>query len=188
MKISIDGILGSAKRINSQRSPDQESKDKKKKEVSADSIEIRNKVLSRLETIQKEFKEIQSSLTMNQIINDGMKKLRDDLAKGSEHKDTIMDEVRFDNKKVLHAFIGDNVTGEILSTKQERLDKLIKDDISRLRRLQIEVENILASNLTDSDRVEDIMKNIESYFSREGISSLDSISRLRADSVMRLIR
>lgn len=188
MKISIDGILGSAKRINSQRSPDQESKDKKKKEVSADSIEIRNKVLSRLETIQKEFKEIQSSLTMNQIINDGMKKLRDDLAKGSEHKDTIMDEVRFDNKKVLHAFIGDNVTGEILSTKQERLDKLIKDDISRLRRLQIEVENILASNLTDSDRVEDIMKNIESYFSREGISSLDTISRLRADSVMRLIR
>lgn len=188
MKISIDGILGSAKRINSQRSPDQESKDKKKKEVSADSIEIRNKVLSRLETIQKEFKEIQSSLTMNQIINDGMKKLRDDLAKGSEHKDAIMDEVRFDNKKVLHAFIGDSVTEEILITKQERLDKLIKDDISRLRRLQIEVENILASNLTDSDRVEDIMKNIESYFSRESIASLDTISRLRADSVMRLIR
>jgi hypothetical protein len=188
MKISIDGILGSAKRINSQRSPDQESKEKKKKEVGADSIEIRNKVLSRLETIQKEFKEIQSSLTMNQIINDGMKKLRDDLAKGSEHKDAIMDEVRFDNKKVLHAFIGESVTEEILGTKQERLDNLIKDDISGLRRLQIEVENILASNLTDADRVEDIMKNIESYFSREGIASLDTISQLRADSVMRLIR
>ena len=92
MKISIDGILGSAKRINSQRSPDEESRDRKKKEVSADSIEIRNRVLSRLETIQKEFKEIQSSLTVNQIINEGIKRLRDDLAKGSEHKDAIMDE------------------------------------------------------------------------------------------------
>jgi hypothetical protein len=188
MKISIDGILGSAKRINSQRSPDEESRDRKKKEVSADSIEIRNRVLSRLDTIQKEFKEIQSSLTVNQIINEGMKRLRDDLAKGSEHKDTIMDEVRFDNKKVLHAFIGENVTGEILNTKQERIDTLIDDDITRLRILQVEVENILASNLTDSDRVEDIMKKIESYFSREGIASLENISRLRADSVMRLIK
>lgn len=188
MKITIDGILNSAKRINTERNLDQESKDKKNREVSTDSIEIRNKLLSRLETIQKELKEIQSSLTRNQIINEGIKSLKEDLGRGSENTGKILNEVRFDNKKVLHEFVGENITGEILSTKEERVQSVIQDDISRLMKLQVEVENILASNLTDSRRVTDIMNDIESAFSKGDIGNLENIYRLRADSVMRLIK
>ena len=159
MKISIDSVLGSARRINSQRNIDGETKDKKKREVSTDSVEIENRVLSRLKTIQMELKDIQSSLTRNQIIHEGINSLRKDLAKGSGERDKIMDEVRFDNKKVLHEFVGESITEEILNNKQERIDNLIRDDISTLRRLQVEVENILASNLTDSGRIDDILKN-----------------------------
>ncbi len=188
MKITIDGILNSAKRINTERNLDRESKGKKNREVSADSIEIRNKLLSRLETIQKELKEIQSSLTRNQIINEGIKSLNEDLARGSENTDQILNEVRFDNKKVLHEFIGENITGEILATKEERVQSVIQDDISRLMKLQVEVENILASNLTDSRQVADIMNDIEGAFSKGDVGNLENIYRLRTDSVMRLIK
>ena len=72
MKVSIDNILGTARKINNQRQLEEENLGKRKKEVKSDSVSISTKVNSRLDGIEREFREIQSSLTRNQIVRDGL--------------------------------------------------------------------------------------------------------------------
>ena len=67
MKVSIDSILGSARRINSQRQLEEERFNKQKKEVKSDTLSLSSKVNTRLDSIEREFRDIQSSLTKNQI-------------------------------------------------------------------------------------------------------------------------
>jgi len=189
MKVSIDGILGSARKINSQRQTDEESGSKKKKgEVRADSVEIENRISSRLDGIQKELKDVQSSLTRNQIIRDGLGRLDEDMAKGGRNSAEILGEVKFEGGKVLHDFVGEGLSQGVLKTKMDQVNNLITGDINKLTRMQIETENILASNLAGTDRFEAVLKNIENAFEKSGGGTINSISRLRADSVMRLIR
>lgn len=188
MKVSIDGILGSAVQIKNQRQVDEDSLGKRKKEVRTDSVEIETRVNSRLDLIQKELKEIQTSLTKNQIIKDGIGQLRDDMGRGGENRARIMEDVRYDDRKVLHEFMGDTVSGKILGAKEERVNGLILQDVSNVKRLQVEVENIMASDLAGPGTTDGIIKNIESAFAKTNLKSLESISSLRADAVMRLIK
>lgn len=189
MKVSIDGLLGSAKNIKNQRQVEEESPERRQRgDVKVDSVKIENRVDTRLDSIQKELREIQTSLTRNQIIREGMGRLADDLGKGGQNISLIMDEVTFEGSRVLYDYTGDSVTPSILRAKEERIDTMITDDVNRLTRLQIEVENIMASSMASVDKVSTVMKNVESAFSRTTAGNLNSISNLRPDAVMRLIK
>jgi hypothetical protein len=188
MKVSIDGILGTARKINSQKELEENNTNKKKSEVKMDSVSIGGRINTRLDAMETEFKEIQSSLTRNQIVRDGIDQLRTDLQKGAPEHKNILNNVTFEGQKVLHGFIGETVTEPILNTKQEQISGLINDNINHLKRLQVELDNIMASDLAGQDRMKNIMSNVESVFTRSGAASLENISSLRPDAVMRLIK
>lgn len=188
MKVSVNEILGSARRINNRREYEEESPDKKRKGIKSDSITISNRINSRLDKIETELRDIQSSLTKNQIIKDGIGHLRDDLAKGGLNQKKILNEFKFEGKNILRGFVGEPVSKGLLDTKYDRVNEQIKNDISNLKSLQIEVDNIMASNLAGPEKVAGIMSNINLIFSDVETQNLENISSLNADSVRRLIR
>ena len=188
MKVSIDSILGSARRINDQRKLDEDSVGKKRKDVASDSVKIEKRVNSRLDSIQKDLRDLQSSLTRNQIIHQGIKQLQEDFSTGSRNRQGIMGDFTFENKNVLHSFVGDNISSDILKSRLETVNNLIRDDVSGLKKLHVEVENILASNISKSEKVGTILDRIGTLLGDRNISSLNSMSQLNAETVMRLIK
>ncbi len=188
MKVSIDGILGSAKKINSQKQLDEESLNRKKKEVKSDTVAISRKVNSRLENIESEFREIQSSLTRNQIINHGIKQLAEDSSRGGKNRENILNDVSFEGKNVLKQFVGESFDPEQLGAKSDTVNNMIETDISRLKKLQVEVDNILASDLAGEGKAEGIQSNIDSLYTALDSGKLESLTNLKVDSVMRLIK
>jgi len=188
MKVSIDGILGSARKINSQREMEKESLDKKKKEVKVDSVNIGSRVNSRVDNIENEIREVQSSLTKGQVIRNGIEELSADLAKGGEKQNQIMEEVKFSGESILKDFITGQLDEKLLSEKRNEVNELINTDVTKLRKLQVEVDNIMASNLAGNDKADTLMESIDKYLSGENAVNPDSISSLNPDSVMRLIR
>ena len=187
MKISINSILGSARRINSQRESEEQTPGESRKEIRTDSINIESRINTRISSIQNELREIQSSLTRNQIINDGIKRLADDLSKGGMNKSRILDDARYENRAVLREYIGEDISTDILNERQNRINELINDDIVQLRRLEVEAENILASDIIKTDSIQDIMQSIGSSIVK-GADLIDNISNLKADAVRRLIK
>lgn len=188
MKISIDGILGTAKKINSQRELEENNSNKKKSEIKTDSISIGTRINTRLDAMEAEFRDVQSSLTRNQIIRDGIEQLRADFQKGGQERQNILNSVTFEGKKVLAGFDNEAINGKLLDANQENTARLINGDVTRLKKLQVEVDNIMASNLVGQDRLQNIMSNIDSIFPRSGMTNIESISSLRPDTVMRLIK
>jgi hypothetical protein len=188
MKISAEGILGSAKRINRERQIDDESAGGKRQGGRVDTVEIENRVSSRLDGIQRELRELQSSLTKNQAIRDGLGRLTDELARGGESVASVLDEVRFEGRRVLRDFTGDALTPEIIRAKTEHNSRIISEDVVRLTKLQVELENILASRLVGDDRVTSIVQNFEGALAKANAEALRTISNLRPDAVMRLVR
>jgi hypothetical protein len=188
MKVSIENILNSARKINKQRQPDEQSQNNKKGDIKIDSVEIGNRVMSRLDGIQRELKDVQSSLTKSQIIKDGLRQLTDDFQRGGNDRDLILNNVEFDKKKILREFIGENLSKGALKSGTESVSRLIGDDISKIKKLQIEIENILASDVASSERIKDIIYNIGTQLDKTGMSDLKKISSLKSDAVMRHIK
>ncbi len=188
MKVSIDGILGSAKKINNQKQLDEESLNRKKKDVKTDTVSISRKVNSRLESIETELRDIQSSLTKNQIINDGIKQLVEDSGKGGKNRENILNDVSFEGKKVLTQFVGDNFEPAQLNARGETVNNIIESNISRLKKLQVEVDNILASDLAGEGKAEGVQANIDSLYRAADSGNLENLTSLKVDSVMRLIK
>jgi len=187
MKVSIDNILGSAKRIKGQMQADDQSRNGRNREVRSDSLTIENKVNSRINTIQTEIRDIQFSLTRNQIVRDGITQLQDDMSRGGTNREAILNDVQFEGRQVLREFVGDNVNSEVLTTAKNRAQELINGDVSSLRKLQVETENILASRLGGSDSAERLVGNIETAMAKfEGAP--ESLTNLNPDTVRRLIR
>lgn len=188
MKISIDGILGTAQKINSQKELEANNPNKKKSDIKTDSVSIGNRINTRLDAMETEFREIQSSLTRNQIIRDGIDQLKTDLQKGAPQQQNILNNVTFEGNRVLRGFVGESVTEQQLASKLDTNGKLINEDVNRLKKLQVELDNITASDLVGQDRLNSIMANINSIFPRSGVANIDTISTLRPDAVMRLIK
>lgn len=188
MKVSIDGILGSARRINSQRQLNEEGQNKKKSEIRGDSLSISTRINSRLDSIDKEFRETQSSLTKNQIIRDGIEQLQNDYGRGGANMQAILDKVTFEGKNILRSYVGETITGDLLKGKMGQVSGLINSDIEKLKRLQVELDNITASNLAGTDKTQTIMSRMEKYFSGAESANIENISRVQADAVMRLIK
>ncbi len=189
MKVSIEGILVSAKKINADRQIGEEGLNRRRgADVKTDSVEIENRLGYRLDLIQRELKDIQTSLTKNQVVRDGVDRLMSDFADGGRNTAAILEEAQFEGKKALRDFVGSGVTPEVLTAKMERINALIAQDVTKLTRLQVEVENILASNLASSDRVGSVMRSIESALEKTDAPALYSLSRLSSDTVIRLIK
>jgi hypothetical protein len=188
MKVSIDGILGSAQKINSQLQLDEDNLAKKKKEVRSDSVNIGSRVNSRLDTIESELRDIQTSLTKNQIIRNGIDQLVSDGESGGSRREQILSDVRFNGNDVLREFIADYTDLERLDEKSLQVNDNIAGDTSRLKRLQVEVDNIMASNLAGPDRADSLMKDISGVLSDLNAVNPASISQLNPDSVMKLIK
>jgi len=188
MKVSVDAILGSAVKINNQRQVDGETPDKRKKEVRSDSVSLSNRIDTRLDGIDREFREIQSSLTRNQIIRDGLEQLGADYGKGGQNQQQIMDTVTFEGNRVLRSFVGESVTEEVLNVRNAKITEMISSDVDKLKRLQVELDNIMASNLAVTDKTENIVSGIDRAFAEVGPAGIESVSRIRPDAVMRLIK
>ena len=188
MKVSIESLLGSARRIAGQREPREEGQDSRKKEVRSDTVSIEGRINTRISTIQSELKDIQSSLTRNQVIHDGMRQLGDDLALGGQNLGDILDSVRFEGQTVLRSFIGDHISSDVLESGQERIERQMGDDVSRLRRLQVEAENMMAAGTRPDDRIDGIMGSIERSLSRGEGAALRNLTSLNPDTVRRLVR
>ncbi|MCU0821981.1 MAG: hypothetical protein MUC95_05845 [Spirochaetes bacterium] len=186
MKVSIDGILNSARRMKGQNHIEEDSFHKKKEKIEKDSIEISQKINSRLLSIQKELNNVQSSLTRNQIIKEGIDLLISDIDRGSQRTDLILNELKFENEKILSNFVGVNPGREDLAVKRNIINNYIDRDASSLKKLQIEVENIQASNLAGSGS-QNVIRDIETVLSKAGAVKIKDISELKPETVMNLI-
>ncbi|HSV97532.1 MAG TPA: hypothetical protein VLM75_11450 [Spirochaetota bacterium] len=189
MKVSIDAILGSARKISNQRQVEEESADGKRKDgLRTDRVEIENRVASRIDNIQKELREIQTSLTRSQIVRDGILQLQNDMAKGGFGAAAIFENVRFEGAPVLREFVGSADSPSVLSARRESIAGLIAGDVAKLTRLQIEVENIAASNVIGGEKIGALVGSIEGALSGKDAASLGSISSLKEEAVTRLVR
>lgn len=184
MKITADGILGSAQKINNKRQTEEGSKGAKK-DIKTDSLTLGKAINSRIETLEKEIKDIQTSLTKNQIIREGI----DDILKNDtpENLNLTMEASKFEGRQILKDYLGNDTAPAALQIKKKDIETLITSDINSLTKVQVEVDNIVASNLTGSKKIESLMSNVNDIF-KNIPSNLDTISNLDADKVMKLVR
>jgi hypothetical protein len=188
MKVTIDGILGSADRLRSQRQQEEPGTGSKRTQARTDSVTITSRISSRIDSIETEFRDIQSSLTKNQIIRDGIGQIQRDITEGGRDREQIMERVRFEGEPVLRQFVGNNPDANRLTERSAENAEMINRDGDRLRRLQVELDNIVASNLIGEDKVGSLVQNVESSLTKSGIDRVEAISNLQPDTVMRLIR
>jgi len=189
MKISIDSILGTARKINNQKELEEKNLGAKKSDAKGDSVSIGSRLTARLDSIESEFREIQSSLTRHQIIRDGIEQLRDNLQKKGSNQQGILKSVTYQGEEVLRSIAGDGpITENNLIAHQEKNNGFIHDEVSGLKKLQVELDNIMASDLVGPSRLSGIVSNIDSMFSNLGTTHIESISNIRADAVMKLIK
>ncbi len=144
MKVTIENIIGSAKRIQGERQQQRQGRDDSA-QVRADSVSIEHRTDARLADIQSELRDIQKSLTRNQVVEDGVARLRTDLRQGGENAERILDETRFEGARVLASFVGEHPDAQTVEASMERVRRMVRDDVMRLRKLQVEAENILAA-------------------------------------------
>jgi len=187
MKITVDGILGSAQKINSKKKTDEAELKQDKKEIKPDSVNISKIINSRIETIEKEVKEIQTSLTKNQIIKEGIDTLMS--ASTPEAVNKILDETTFNNNRILRDFMGSGISfsAELIASKKNDVKSLIANDMNTLTKIQVEMDNIIASDITGTKKVENIMAGVNDTLKKTP-AGLESISNLDADKVRKLIR
>lgn len=185
MKITADGILGSAQKINNKKKTDDTELKQDTKTVKTDSVNLSRAINSRIEALGKEVKDIQTSLTKNQIIHDGIDQLLTASSEGAS--ETILNETTFNNSKILKEFIGTTFTPQEVEKKRAEVKTFISNDISSLTKIQVEMDNIIASDLTGNKKVENLMAGVSDTLKKTP-AGLENISNLDAEKVMKLIR
>jgi len=183
---SVDKLIGSVQNLNNKRSIEGKLNNKNK-DSSVDSVTISSRVNKRLEDIENTFKEIQSSLTKNQMIYNGVEQLQNGVSENA-NLDEIYSSVKFNGENVLENFVGKDLNGDLLMEKQKDVGALVNEDIMDIKKLQVELNNITASNLGTDNRADSIINNVDKYFGDLKNSDLLNVSQLSAESVMKLIR
>lgn len=186
MKITADGLLGQAQKINNQKKTESESLASGIKETRTDSVSIGKIVNSRVESIEKEIRDLQTSLAKNQSVSNGIDQLDKALA-SSGNTAEILEKSTFNGKLALKDFMGPEITPEIIKLKKDEIKELVKIDIANLTKVQVELDNIIASDLAGTKKVESLMSALTEFF-KGNAASVDSISNLDAEKVMKLIR
>ncbi len=98
-----------------------------------------------------------------------------------------MEASKFEGRQILKDYLGNDTAPAALQIKKKDIETLITSDINSLTKVQVEVDNIVASNLTGSKKIESLMSNVNDIF-KNIPSNLDTISNLDADKVMKLVR
>ena len=104
-----------------------------------------------------------------------------------ENLNLTIEASKFEGKQILRDYIGTDTDPAALQMKKKDIETHINNDINSLTKVQVEVDNIVASNLTGSKKVENLMSNVNDIF-KNIPSNLDTISNLDADKVMKLVR
>jgi hypothetical protein len=184
MKITADGILGAAQKINNKKQTAEGNKGANK-DIKTDSLTLGKAINSRIETLEREIRDIQTSLTKNQIIREGI----DNIIKNDtpENIRQTFEVSKFEGRQILREYLGTDTTPSALQIKKKDIETLIGSDINSLTKVQVEVDNIVASNLAGNKKAENLMANVNDIF-RNVPANLDTISNLDADKVMKLVR
>jgi hypothetical protein len=185
MKITADGILGSAQNLNNKKKSDEKDIKQDSVNLKNDSINIKNVINSRIEAIEKEVKDIQTSLTKNQIISRGIDRLIS--ASNQDTLNSIMNETLFNNNKILKDFVGTGLSAGDFKLKKNEIDTLISNNLTSLTKIQVEMDNIAASNVTGNKKIENLMVGINDTLKTTPVG-IENISNLDAEKVMRLIK
>jgi len=185
MKVTVDGILGSAQNINNKKKTEETGLKQDTKSIKSDSVNISKIVNSRIEALGKEVKDIQISLTKNQILRDGIDNLLN--ASSAEVTDKILNETTFNGKKILKDFVGTDITSQSVELKKSDVKTLILNDVNSLTKIQVEMDNFIASDITGSKKVENLMAGVSETL-KKAPAGLEYISKLDEDKVMKLIR
>ena len=185
MKITADGILGSAQKINNKKKTDETELKQDTKSTKTDSVNLSRVINSRIEALGKEVKDIQTSLTKNQIIREGIDQLL--TAPSSGAAENILNETTFNNSKILKEFVGTTFTPQEIETKKTEVKALISSDVNALTKIQVEMDNIIASDLTGNKKVENLMAGVNETLKKTP-AGLENISNLDAEKVAKLIR
>ncbi len=185
MKVTVDSLLGSAQKINNKRKIDSNAVKADKNEVKFDSVSIGNKINARVESISREIAKLQTSLTEKQIVRDGLAQLQSGKLDDSSVQE-VLQNTRFNNERVLFDFIQGKTDPENLSAKTAELEKLINADINEVRRVQVEVDNFVASNLSQG-KFAKLMADTGDLIGASG-ADVNAISNLTAEKVMRLVK
>lgn len=186
MKISIESIIGSAKKIQEQR-PRQKGEREDGAQVRADSVSIEHRIDKRLSDIHVELRDIQHSLTKNQIVEDGLVRLREDLGRGGENLSRILDETRFEGNRVLASFVGEQPDARSVEAGLDRVQLMVRADVSRLRRLQVEAENIVAAGRSSEAEASTLVGSIAHAIHAAGQKASAAFS-IDSETVRRLVR
>ncbi|MCX8124335.1 MAG: hypothetical protein N3F66_09245 [Spirochaetes bacterium] len=186
MKVSIDAILQSAQQLKSTINVD-EHKSGNKNKITTDKIHIEHRVMARLDEIHTQIKDIQTNLTRYQVMSDGVGMLLDDIRKGGSNSQNIINSILFNNRPVLKEFLGDSYDENSITYKSEQLKNLIADSISSLQKLEVEFENIVASDLARNVHLKDRINEINALIPRT-IKNPQHLHHLDAETVKRLIQ
>lgn len=185
MKITADGLLGSAQKINNKRKLEESALKDGKSEVKSDSVSISNKISSRVETISREISQLQTSLTENQIVREGISTIQN----GNLTEDAVSDlfeKTTFNDKEILRDFLEGKSDPETVQSKMTDVEKMINSDINEIRKVQVEVDNFIASNLA-GNRFDELLTDTNNLIGSGG-TDFNSISNLNAEKVMKLVR
>ena len=186
MKITADGILGSAQKMNNQKKIDDSDLKQDRKNLKTDSVSIGKLVNSRIESMENEIKDIQTSLTKNQILSNGLDQLASALDSGRNVND-VLSKTSFEGKTILKDLVGHEVTTEAVKNRKTEIKSLLNNDINSLTKVQVELDNIIASGIAGGKKVESLMANLNDIF-KGNSSNLDSITNLDADKVRKLVK
>jgi hypothetical protein len=179
MKVSAEGILNSAQNIKNQQAKIQSEKTETKKSQKTDSVDITLRVNNHLESLEEQVRSYQTSLTKNQVIREGIKKLQSTDAVSA---------FKYNNEDVLANFIGDSSSRENVQTRMETIQRMINEDVKKLRSLEVEVENIFASNLADDEKTSHFRENAPQVLTDMRDGSIQDLTSLNSESVRRLTR
>lgn len=187
MKVSIDGILSTAIDLKNKKAVKEEANQKEGSKVKTDSVHIKNRLTSRLGAIQTELKELQSSLTKNQVIKNGINEVIEGFINDDKNINSLVDKVKFENSNILSDYLGNDLNYDKLINANDQIVKSIERDVANLKELQVEIENISASTIIDSN-IEKKMSEIELSLSEIDDSAISKLFDLSPDMVLELIR
>lgn len=186
MKVSIDAILQSARQLESTINVD-EHKSGNKNKVTGDKINFEHRIIARLDEIHNQIKDIQTSLSHYQVIDDGIRMLLDDKNQGGTNSQNIINATLYNNRPVLKEFLGDSYDENTIAHKKEQLKNLVADSVTSLQRLQVEFENIVASDLARNIVLKNKTDEINALIPRN-IKNVQHLHHLDAETVKRLIQ
>lgn len=185
MKVTADGILGSAQNINNRKKTEETGLKQDTKNIRTDSLDLGKVINSRIEALGKEVKDIQTSLTKNQIIRDGLDQMMTASSEGEKEK--ILNDTTYHGSKILKEFIAEGILPRDIEQKNNEIKTLISGDVNSLTRIQVEMDNINASELAGNKKVENLMAAVGDIL-KKSPAGIENISNLDADKVMKLIR